>query len=90
MTNDELFTFCTPEYDEDFKVFADRLAETTARVKQNPSLADPPGRNDLLFMTASPWASFTSYSHPRLDPLRPELRSGHLPLRGKFWEMERN
>ena len=66
MANDELFTFCTPVYDEDFPLFADRLAETTARVKQDPSLADPPGRDDLLFMTAIPWVSFTSFSHPIL------------------------
>lgn len=64
MANDELFTFCTPEYNEDFPLFAACLAEATARVKQNPSLADPPGRDDLLFMTAIPWVSFTSFSHP--------------------------
>jgi chloramphenicol O-acetyltransferase type A len=32
--------------------------------KQQPTLADPPGRDDVLFMTGIPWVSFTSFAHP--------------------------
>ncbi len=38
-------------------------------MKNNPTLKDPPGRDDLLYMTAIPWVSFTSFVHPmRLHP----------------------
>ena len=33
-------------------------------VKEHPTLAELPGRDDLLYMTAIPWVSFTSFSHP--------------------------
>jgi len=40
-----------------------------AQVKEHPTLEDEPGRDDLLFMTALPWVSFTSFTHPmRLHP----------------------
>jgi chloramphenicol O-acetyltransferase type A len=40
-----------------------------AAAKERPTLQDPPGRDDLLFMTAIPWVSFTSFAHPmKLHP----------------------
>jgi chloramphenicol O-acetyltransferase type A len=33
-------------------------------VREQPTLVDEPGRDDLLFMTAVPWVSFTSFSPP--------------------------
>jgi chloramphenicol O-acetyltransferase type A len=65
----DLFSFCTIDYSPDFAEFAARYARQIAVVKENPTLKDPPGREDLLFMTALPWVSFTSFSHPmRLHP----------------------
>ena len=65
----DLFSFCTIDYSPDFAVFAARYARQIAAVKENPTLKDPPGREDLLFMTALPWVSFTSFNHPmRLHP----------------------
>jgi chloramphenicol O-acetyltransferase type A len=64
LTNDDLFTFCTFDYTEDFSLFAARAAEQIAYVKEHLTLEDEPGRDDLLFMTAIPWVSFTSFMHP--------------------------
>lgn len=59
-----LFCFSTIEYCQDFIEFARRSAVQVASVKQDPTLSNPPGRDDLLFMTAIPWVSFTSFTHP--------------------------
>lgn len=69
LTDDEMFSFCTIDYSLDFGDFADRAARLMADAKQHISLKDPPGRDDLLYMTAIPWVSFTSFEHPmRLHP----------------------
>ena len=64
MAGGDLFTFAFFDYSPDFEVFSAHVAEETARVRATPSLADPPGRDDLLFMTAIPWVAFTSFEHP--------------------------
>lgn len=69
LTGDDLFSFCTMTYCEDFNEFALRAAEAIAAVKAQPTLEDEPGQDNLLFMTAIPWVSFTSFKHPM--PLRP-------------------
>ena len=66
----DLFAFCSLNYTEDFSAFAAHAAEAIARVKENPTLEDDPGRDNLLFMTAIPWVSFTSFMHPiHLHPI---------------------
>ncbi len=66
---DDLFSFCAIDYNPDFAEFASRASHVMAAVKENPTLKDPPGRDDLLFMTALPWIAFTSFTHPmRLHP----------------------
>jgi chloramphenicol O-acetyltransferase type A len=64
MVNGGLFSFCFFDYTDDFGVFAKHYGDMTAQAKANPTLSDPPGRDDLLFMTAIPWVSFTSFAHP--------------------------
>ena len=64
MAPGDLFTFAFFEYDPDLRRFAGHVAEATERARAAPSLEDPPDRDDLLFMTAIPWVSFTSFSHP--------------------------
>src|SRR4030042_3100752 len=64
LVENDLFSFCTVDYNEDFGEFAGRAARLIAAVKDNPTLKDPPGRDDLLYMTAIPWVSFTSFMHP--------------------------
>lgn len=64
LTADDLFSFCTIPYSQDFSMFAINAAEQMAAVRQHVVLSDEPGRDDLLFMTAIPWVSFTSFTHP--------------------------
>lgn len=61
---EDLFTFCTLDYVEDFSRFAARAAERIAYVKEHPSLAVDPGQDDMLYMTVLPWLAFTSFTHP--------------------------
>ena len=64
LTDDDLFSFCTFKYSQDISEFAPHATEMMAYIKDNPTLQDEPGRDDLLFMTAIPWVSFTSFDHP--------------------------
>lgn len=64
LTPDNLFSFCTMEYEPDFSSFALNAANTIEQVKANPTLEDEPNQDDLLFMTSIPWVSFTSFMHP--------------------------
>jgi chloramphenicol O-acetyltransferase type A len=69
LADNDLFGFCTIDYSQDFGEFAGRAAREIAAVKNHPTLKDPPGRDDLLYMTAIPWVSFTSFAHPmKLHP----------------------
>jgi len=60
----DLFGFCLIDYNPDFAEFHERAKRKIASIKKHPSLDDPQGRDDLLFMTAIPWVSFTSFTHP--------------------------
>jgi chloramphenicol O-acetyltransferase type A len=69
LVDNDLFSFCTIDYSQNFNEFASRAARLIEAVKDHPTLKDPPGRDDLLYMTVIPWVSFTSFSHPmRLHP----------------------
>jgi chloramphenicol O-acetyltransferase type A len=90
LTDTDLFTFCTMDYIEDFSEFAARAAETIAYVKEHPTLKGESGQDDLLFMTAIPWVSFTSIMHPvHLHPADsvPRLAWGKFFEDGKFLKM---
>jgi chloramphenicol O-acetyltransferase type A len=69
LSENDLFSFCTMGFDEDFSAFAEDARKAIAHAKAYPTLEDEPGRDDLLFMTAIPWISFTSFTHP--IPTRP-------------------
>ena len=64
LVDEDLFSFCTIEYAEDFSVFAARAAEQIAYVQEHPTVEDEPGQDNLFYMTAIPWVSFTSFMHP--------------------------
>jgi len=90
LVDEDLFTFCTIDYIEDFSEFAVRAAERIAYVKEHPSLKDEPGQDDLLFMTALPWVSFTSFMHPmNLQPADsvPRFAWGKFFEEGEFLKM---
>ena len=90
LTDEDLFSFCTFDYIENFSEFAARAAERIAYVKEDPTLKDEPGQDDLLFMTAIPWVSFTSFMHPlHLHPVDsvPRFAWGKFFEDGKFLKM---
>ncbi|UCC89169.1 MAG: chloramphenicol acetyltransferase [Anaerolineales bacterium] len=62
LAEEDVFSFCTVDYVEDFSAFAAKAAERIALVKENPWVHRVP-RDDLLYMTAIPWVSFTSFQH---------------------------
>lgn len=64
MTKGDLFSFCTFDYVENFSLFAERAAEQIAWAQEHPTVENVPGRDDLLYMTAIPWVSFTGFMHP--------------------------
>ena len=70
LLDNNLFTFCNMEYDEDFTTFAPAAAERIAYVKEHPTLDNERPIEELVFMTAIPWVSFTSFRHPmHLSPV---------------------
>ena len=83
LVGEDLFSFCAFDYVENFSFFAARAAEQIAYVKEHPTLEDGPGRDDLLYMTAIPWVSFTGFMHPlHLHPVASVPRFAW----GKFFE----
>jgi chloramphenicol O-acetyltransferase type A len=52
------------DYVENFEQFAAYAEKMIEKVKEHPELKNEPGEDDLLFMTAIPWVSFTSFMHP--------------------------
>ncbi len=70
LIDEDLFSFCTIPFDEDFKSFAVEADATINRIKENPTLDDKPGQDELIYMTSIPWVSFTSFIHPiHMDPV---------------------
>lgn len=83
MGKGDVFSFCTMEYRGTFLDFAARNAEKIALVREYPRLlGEDQGRDDLLFMTAIPWVSFTSFMHPLKLPADSVPRFAW----GKFFE----
>jgi chloramphenicol O-acetyltransferase type A len=64
LTEDERFSFCTMQYTDDFSVFTTRATEQIEYVLRHPHIKDEPGEDNLLYMTAIPWVSFTGFMHP--------------------------
>lgn len=66
---DDMFSFCTVLYAEDFMDFIRRAEEEIALVKEKPALEEKVQSDAVLFMSSIPWVSFTSFHHPlRLAP----------------------
>jgi chloramphenicol O-acetyltransferase type A len=64
LSTGNLFNFCTFDYIEDFSTFEARAKMQIARTQQDSALQTKPGQDDLLYMTAIPWVSFTKFMHP--------------------------
>jgi chloramphenicol O-acetyltransferase type A len=86
LVNDDLFSFCTIEYAEDFPEFAVRAAKSIAHVKAHPNLDQDPEKDDVLYMSPIPWVSFTSFSHPmQLHPADSHAVMDGIHM-GRFYE----
>jgi chloramphenicol O-acetyltransferase type A len=69
LSQHDLFTFCTVEYEEDFPGFIHRAEEEITSVKIEPALENRIQDDSMLFMSSIPWVSFTAFMHPlKLDP----------------------
>jgi chloramphenicol O-acetyltransferase type A len=64
LVSEDIFTFCTIEYEENFPTFAERAAEGILAVKTEPTLEEDRSKDDVLYMSPIPWVSFTSFNHP--------------------------
>ena len=69
LVDKDLFSFCDVEYTEDFSEFAGRAAKKISYIKAHPDLESNSEKDDVLYMSPSPWVSFTSFAHPM--PLHP-------------------
>ncbi len=90
LVDGDLFSFCTIDYIEDFSLFAARAVEQIAYVQEHPAVKNEPGQDNLLYMTAIPWVSFTSFMHPmQLHPADsvPRFAWGKFVEDGKFLKM---
>jgi chloramphenicol O-acetyltransferase type A len=69
LSRDDLFTFCTAIYQENFLAFAAETQQEILRIKTEPSLEEKIKDDSMLFMTSIPWVSFTGFMHPvKLSP----------------------
>jgi len=69
LSKDDLFTFCTAIYQEDFMAFIEDTQQEILRIKTEPSLEEKIKDDSMLFMTSIPWVSFTGFMHPvKLSP----------------------
>ena len=64
LNDDEVFSFTYVDYQPDAAAFVKAAAAAEDAVRRQITLADEPGRDDYLFVSAIPWVRFTSISHP--------------------------
>lgn len=64
LADEELFSFCTSNFIDDFKDFKTNTLKDINDVKNNVIIKNEPGRDDLLYTTCIPWISFTNIIHP--------------------------
>jgi len=64
LSKNDLFTFCTVLYQDDFLDFTRDAMDEIERVKSEPSLEEKVQNDSMLFMSSIPWVSFTSFMHP--------------------------
>lgn len=90
LIKNEVFSFCTIEYGDDFPAFAHRATQAKAHVEAHPTLAAgleaAAARDDLLYISVIPWVSFTAFQHPM--PLHPADSIPRFAV-GKYFADER-
>ncbi len=70
LVDEDTYSNCIADYDEDPNRFFRNAEESIERVKHNPFVADPESRDDLIYVTCIPWVAFTGVMHPlHLSPI---------------------
>ena len=90
LVNEDLFSFCSVDYVEDFPEFSKRAAANIAYVRAHPNLDKDTDKDNVLYMSPIPWVSFTSFAHPmQLHPADsvPRFAWGKIFEEGKFLKM---
>ena len=89
LVDEDQFSCCTIEYAQKFSLFAAQAAEQIECVKADPWIKVDGKRDDLLYMTAIPWVSFTSFMHAINFPVDsvPRFAWGKLLEDGKSLKM---
>ena len=64
MTEDELFSFCTVKFIDDFNEFKNNTLKEMEKTKADRKIEDKLDQDDLLLITSIPWVSFTNLTHP--------------------------
>jgi chloramphenicol O-acetyltransferase type A len=64
LVDEDVFSYCPVHYTEDFWQFAAGVSERIAFVREHPTVVDEPGKDDLIYLSAMPWVSFTGVMHP--------------------------
>lgn len=59
----EVFSFCQVHYQPDYRVFVAECQAAIAHMQETPSFEDDQHRDDYLFLSSFPWASFTGLTH---------------------------
>ncbi len=90
LAEDDLFSFFTVKYENNFQTFLSEYYRLMEREKKNPSLEEEPLKDDLIYMTALPWFSFTGLMHPlHLNPVDsiPRIAWGKISTKEKSVRM---
>ena len=92
LTKGDLFSFCHLRYTRDFSLFAVQAAEQIAYAQENPMVKNDQEQDDLLYLTAIPWVSFTGFMHPLDFPVDsvPRLAWGKFFQEGDYLKMPLN
>lgn len=70
MTDGEVFSFCAVKFMDKYNDFKSNTLREIEKIKNNVTIEDEPGRDDLLYITSIPWISFTNITHPiQMNPV---------------------
>lgn len=61
---EEAYGYCLIAYNRDPGRFTGAAERAVARAKENPTIAEDPARDDVIYYTSLPWISFTALTHP--------------------------
>lgn len=70
INSNEIFSFCNVKFIDEFNEFKINTSAEIDKAKNNASLKEEPGCDDVLYITSIPWVSFTNLTHPiQMNPV---------------------